>query len=445
MKTQATTKFAIFACAFAAVLAECGAATPQISSMAVAQNRDGSLAVSYSIDTDAIVTMDVLTNGVSIGPDKVATVVGDLNAKVSAGSGKRGIWFARNDWPDMVAANATVKLTAWSVGAPPDYMAIDLTVPNVVRYYVSSNAVPYGVTNALYKTDVLLLRKIPARGVIWRMGQPSTAEPNGGTDLTNGLGGNGTFDNETGHLVMMTNDYYCAVYETTQRQYFRIIGSNPSNFKQETEVSLAKSGPVWFRPVESTSYDTLRGTASASHYNWPVHGHEVAASSSIGKFRSHSGVSTLDLPTEAQWEYACRAGTGTGANTGVDATSANLQSLAWFNLNAEDATHAVGQKIPNAWGLYDMHGNVTELCLDWAVGGDAYRATFADGYATGAVTLEPAGPVRTESLTEGVRAFRGGEYNYSAQHQRSAARRARASATAHQRTGFRLVCTIPVE
>ena len=106
------------------------------------------------------------------------------------------------------------------------------------------------------------------------------------------------------------------------------------------------------------------------------------------------------LPTEAQWEYTCRAGT-----TGKYAGNGNLEDMGWYSRNSGNSTHPVGQKTSNAWGLYDMHGNVWEWCLDW----------YGD-YPTGSVT-DPTGPVSGSS-----RVLRGGYWNLSAWYSRSAYR-----------------------
>jgi formylglycine-generating enzyme required for sulfatase activity len=110
------------------------------------------------------------------------------------------------------------------------------------------------------------------------------------------------------------------------------------------------------------------------------------------------------LPTEAEWEYTCRAGTKTRFSFGDD--DADLQDYGWFNANSESKTHPVGQKKPNAWGLYDMHGNVWEWCGDW----------FAESYAK-AKAIDPTGPDSGSS-----RVLRGGPWNDDPHRCRSAVR-----------------------
>jgi formylglycine-generating enzyme required for sulfatase activity len=133
------------------------------------------------------------------------------------------------------------------------------------------------------------------------------------------------------------------------------------------------------------------------------------------------------LPTEAEWEYACRAGTTTALNNGKKLTSTegqcpNLDEVAWYDKNSGGKTHPVGQKQPNAWGLYDMHGNVWEWCADW------YGA-----YPTGAAT-DPQG-----SQTGSFRVLRGGSWYYFAYNCRVAYRYFNRPALRNLHYGFRAV------
>ena len=171
--------------------------------------------------------------------------------------------------------------------------------------------------------------------------------------------------------VTLTKPFYCGVFELTQKQYELVTGSNPSQFKGD------------MRPVEKVSWNMVRGDSSA--YDWPS-SVKVDPNSFMGRLQTRTGLN-FDLPTEAQWEYACRAGTTSKYNNGGDSLD-DLKKLGrWgFNqktriTNESDANFArhepdgkggclnnhtvVGSYQPNAWGLYDMHGNVWESCLDW--------------------------------------------------------------------------------
>jgi formylglycine-generating enzyme required for sulfatase activity len=121
---------------------------------------------------------------------------------------------------------------------------------------------------------------------------------------------------------------------------------------------------------------------------------------------SQASGKTVRLPTEAQWEYACRAGSKTRFSYGDDPDYSKLGDYAWYTANSESKTHPVGQKRPNEWGLYDMHGNVWQWCSDW----------YADSYAN-ANNTDPQGPD-----SGSVRVLRGGGWGVTPQFCRSASR-----------------------
>ena len=162
----------------------------------------------------------------------------------------------------------------------------------------------------------------------------------------------GSFKMGGTHDVTLTKPYYMGVFEVTQKQYELVTGDNPSYYKDD------------MRPVETVSWNAIHGT----NY-WPTV-HAVDADSFAGRLQARTGLN-FDLPTEAQWEYACRAGTTSDYNNGTNSAS-TLDLLGRYTDNKSDArggfTNAhttVGSYLPNAWGLYDMHGNVWEWCLDW--------------------------------------------------------------------------------
>ena len=155
----------------------------------------------------------------------------------------------------------------------------------------------------------------------------------------------GTFQMQNSQNVTLTKPFYMGLFEVTQKQYQLVTGSNPSRFSGDK------------LPVERVSYNAIRGSSNGA--NWPA-SNAVDSSSFLGKLRARTGLD-FDLPTEAQWEYACRAGTTTTYSYG---NSANGNYM-WYGDNSSSQTHEVGTKLPNPWGLYDMHGNVLEWCLDW--------------------------------------------------------------------------------
>ena len=172
------------------------------------------------------------------------------------------------------------------------------------------------------------------------------------------------------HSVLLTKPYYMGIFEVTQKQYELVMGSNPSNCKGD------------MRPVEMVSYNKIRGASEGS--KWPLSS-AVDSTSFMGKLRSRTGLD-FDLPTEAQWEYACRAGTKSSYNNGGDSVS-DLKRLGRYDGTQFDGKGGyydhttVGSYQPNAWGLYDMHGNVWEWCLDWY--GDLSSATDPSGSSSG--------------------------------------------------------------
>ena len=455
------TFFALHAMAMTAAIA----AVPEISDVTVTQPKSDSsrkVHVAYTLaGADAIVTADVTTNGVSVA-GRFATVAGDINRKVTAGVNRSFTWDIRSDWPNQ-QIDVSVKLTAWLPGHAPDYMVVDLLHDGGKCFYTTADDVPDTVTNMIYKTDKMVFRRIPAAGVIWRMGQPATGE------RCDGNSGNATkallTDNETPHLVAFTNDFYMGIFEVTQRQYANVVGTNPSNFKKGTAADQYDASKGF--PVEKVSCEMLRGAPSGTFSGWPQDGHTLAADAKLRSFRSTLGIDSLDLPTEAQWEFACRAGTASALNSGKECADtvsehvdANLAELGWYYGNANtrkdgvDYTgpREVGLKQPNAWGLYDMHGNVCEWCLDWLSLSDDYRATFAADWRTGGVTLDPVGAtsgtyVTTSTWSGTCRIVRGGDYWYSSAWARSACRspiRVAPSAQS-EHCGFRLVCAATLD
>jgi formylglycine-generating enzyme required for sulfatase activity len=185
---------------------------------------------------------------------------------------------------------------------------------------------------------------------------------------------NGDAD-EAPHQVTLTRAFELGVYEVTQEQYKKVMGTTPSEFK----------GPQ--NPVEMVSWDDAV---------------EFCRNLSAMPAEKKAGY-IYRLPTEAEWEYACRAGTTTKYCFG-DSDSA-LGDYAWYDENSGNTTHPVGGKKPNPWGLYDMHGNVWEWCQDW----------YGD-YPSGSVT-DPQG-VKSGS----PRVNRGGSWYDTALYARSAAR-----------------------
>jgi formylglycine-generating enzyme required for sulfatase activity len=197
------------------------------------------------------------------------------------------------------------------------------------------------------------------------------------------------------HQVTPTKQYYMGNYPVTQSEYARIMGRNPSSFQGDRH------------PVEQVSWE------DATEFIKKLNGlpEERAAERAAGR--------VYRLPTESEWEYACRAGSSRAYCFGED--EARLGEYAWYGANSGSKTHPVGQKAPNAWGLYDMHGNVWEWCSDW----------YGD-YPSGSVT-DPTG-----ASTGSCRVGRGGSWLLEAARCRSAARYGNAPSNRFNVLGFRL-------
>ena len=385
-------RFVVLSAAAGALLSTFAA--PEISNVAQSRNDETHLVtISYDLSEDAIVTAQVLVNGGKLSPDAYGTLAGKVHRVVAAGT-ERKIWWKA---PAGLAANAEVKLSAWAKDDPPDYMAVDMITGSHWRFFETAEDVPGGVTNRLYKTDKLLMRKIYAKDIQWPMGTSSDR-----------LDGTLSYSTNTSywvqhapHMVTLTENYYIGVYELTKRQYANVLDRT---FVRPENITVNDVRPT------PRSWDVLRG--HDANYVWPGNGHNVPSSTPIGAFRKLTGLQ-FDLPTEAQWEYACRAG-DPGAYT---LSGADLDEVAWHIGNsAVDGvaqTHPVGLKKPNGWGLYDMLGNVMEWCLDnWGYYNSADAVVPVVDPATPIV--DPVGIWAVSSTTaDNNHVRRGGDYGFN--------------------------------
>ncbi len=320
-------------------------------------------------------------------------------------SGKhRLVWDAGKDNPNRVSSR--VKINVQALVGTGLYLVIDLSEGASATSYPISylGAEPIGGWTDEYKTTKLVLRLIQPG--TFTMGSPSDE-----------LGRN---SNEMQHQVTLIEPFYLGVFEVTQRQWQLVMGANPSSYAGDA------------RPVECISWNMIRGHSST--YNWPSSA-AVDETTFIGKLRAKTGLLRFDLPTEAQWEYACRAGSTTALNSGENLTETssctNLGEVGRYYYNKFDgkggySQHTkVGTYLPNAWGLYDMHGNVLEWCLDW------YQLNLGQWAVT-----DPRGP-----LSGSYRIFRGGSWDNDARRCRSADRDGNdIPSSQFNYGGFRLAC-----
>ncbi len=368
---------------------------------------DADLVVSfagYNADKDEVVAMNpAYITGDGFEEDKPVVTGKELHA----------VWNAAADLPGYHCEQFAVVVSASYDDGESLYLVVDLSGGS------SATSYPYrytseapDTTSDVCRTTELWLRKIPAG--TFTMGSPSTET--------------GRDSDETQFQVTLTQDFYIGVFECTQAQYKNIMGTNPSYYSGDT------------RPVEYVSYNTIRGTGSTAGAGWPTYKHTVDSSSFMGKLQAKTGL-TFDLPTESQWEYACRKkadGTywATSLNSGKNVTTtgsgsdANLNEVGRYSGNASDgkggysSNHTkVGSYLPSELGLYDMHGNVWEWCLDWK---DTYPTTAQTDY--------------TGPASGSHRVVRGGSWYNGAQYCRAAHRYGDTPSYDYSRSGFRVAC-----
>ncbi len=217
-------------------------------------------------------------------------------------------------------------------------------------------------------------------------------------------------DESPRHKVIISRGFWMGKYEVTQAQWGVIMGKNPALLK-------AKKPLVWRIGMNNVPHITAKDLP-VEKVSW----NEVQKF--ICKLNSKSG-QTFRLPTEAEWEYACRAGSKTAYYFGDNGKE--LSRYAWYNGNTSAETHPVGWKKPNGWGLYDMEGNVWEWCQDW----------YDENYYQYSPTTDPTGPSSGHA-----RVFRGGSWFSSKDRCRSAFRYGYDPRLRYANLGFRLVMEI---
>lgn len=226
----------------------------------------------------------------------------------------------------------------------PNYYVVDLDGDGEGRYSVSTcDSIPDGGWTDDYKTNKIVLRRVDPGRVM-----------------------TGCKKNGNEREVVISNAYYLGVFEVTQAQYEKIQGANPSYW----ENPLWPACNVSWQKIRAFGRTNINGRAAADWiFDWPRKT-SVAADSFMGKLRDRTGNNGFDLPTEAQWLHACQYGMSPGA-WGVDAKGNEVfdaslcGQLVGRRTNVYSSPMAtVGSLLPNKLGLYDMHGNVCEWCLD---------------------------------------------------------------------------------
>lgn len=385
----------------------------EIDSVSWTQEAVGRVNVSYRLtgERSFVSVADVLTNAVSVGSVPAAEFVGDVNGVVEPGlhaftwnMGSESIIFSRNKgevWSFKLKVTNPIRLA--------DYMAVSLA-DGSTSFYASAAAVPGGVGDAKWKTTHLLMRRIPAANVTVRLGL--------------GLGDykSTSYSYLPSYEKTFDEDYYIAVYEMTQGQYGTLTGFYPSGCGQNSFSGCSGSHKAvhatdWqYHPVENVNLADAQA---------------AAATLTTRITRDPATPFSFAVPTDDQWEYACRAGSSKDVYTNArrvsynaanNAVYVNFQTMQAYYGGSNPAYHPnysdhmpVGQKTANAWGLYDMLGNVEEWCLDTHDG----KTCCTKGGGHG---------MSGENMTVACRQF-----TY------------RAATTRGREVGFRLVCNLRAE
>jgi formylglycine-generating enzyme required for sulfatase activity len=331
-----------------------------------------------------LVCFDVLTNGVSIGRENLKNVTGDISKGASdfySNGSHTLVWDARSDMPGLLMRNVDIVINAYPTNrlynVPDIYMIVDVSAgPNAQSYPVRYSFDEEGVKTTEAKTSEIWFKRIGSGKFM--MGAPTT-EQNYDSAL------------EKLHEVTLTKPMLVGVYEITAMQYYNVMGGT----KPETANADKALGSVSWNSIrgESSDFPKIKG---------------VEENSFMGLLCKKTGLDGFDLPTEAQWEYACRAGTTTAWNNGttniyttaLTDRDSQLDKLGWYGKSV-NATQTPGLKEPNAWGLYDMHGNQLEWTLNYSENDNTYD------------TVDPEGPLKSTQSDVTLRRARGGSWFHS--------------------------------
>ena len=347
--------------------------------------------VTYDLTTGdgepAFVSLDVLTNGVSVGATHVKNVSGDVSitpadtaSLVDPGTGKSITWKARADLPGVGLANASVRVTAIATNHYEGlYLVVDLSRGTDSTYWpVQYTACKPDTNSPAFYTTELWLRRVPAGTFAMGYGTSGDASPV--------------------HNVTLSRDFYCGVVPVTRAQHANIKGAWPNG----EDASMGRY------PVSKVQYNTIRGQ------NWP-NNNKTQAGQVVTLLRNKTELQ-FDIPTEAQWEYACRAGhSGSELNDGTPyegtdkkiAPGVGYYDLGWGQANSgwvKDTSvnnhwQPVALKNPSDWDFYDFYGNVLEWCRDWYGAYSANDQTDPPGAASGTLRVSRGGSYALNAST----------------------------------------------
>ena len=387
------------------------ASAPSFVESSVSMEQSGGRVwISYRLqDEPGIVTVSIQTNGengawLPIGGAHQRSLSGDVNKLVTnVGGNCRIRWKPYEDLPGhepLSAGRIRAVVTVWATNAPPDYWAVSM-IDGTQRYYIGEDYLPGGIQDDRWRKEWLLMRRVHAAGKEFCQGSLSSDPDRKAAK-------------EGPVRTSFSSDYYLGVFEFTQWQYRYVLNKYNPTKHVDFPYFTADSDT---RPMENEGLlEGLFAFSKDGYASWPnadpMAARRVADDSILGYLRRTTQLDAyLFLPTEAQWEYACRAGKDTTYNDGHDLTVWQedvpyLHEIARFAYNsgrcvngswvtvprdvppAEGGTARVGSYKPNAWGFYDMHGNVAEWCADrgWNDGknANADKCTLAGG-------LDPVG------------------------------------------------------
>ena len=455
-------------------------ATPEVTEVTMSQASDRLVTITYKLSEPAVVTLDVQTNGTggawaSIGGKAICNAEGAVWRKVTTADlqGDHYVitWQPDHSWVDangngfkIAAGGAKAVVTAWALDNTPDYMVVDLTAtagPDTQRYYTSTNFLPGGLLgNVNYRQGLLVMRKIMAKGVRWTMGSTRLETMRN----SNATGTEAGKDIEKAHLVELTNNYYIGVFPITQAQWM-LVATN-STLKPQ----FREPGDRAMRPMENLSYNCLRCAANSHTAVGGYYPDAPYTGSFLDLLRRKTGLD-FDMPAEAQWEFAARAGNGDGRwgngaaimNNGTDGNLAHIgryrynggywngsdpgtaladkadnsltaaERVVVYQLGATNCTAIVGSYAPNNWGLYDCFGNVSEWCLDW------FEADITS--YNGRINASGLKTLSGNSPNGNHRVFKGGGYINEAERCRPSYRNHYGHEQHYAVYGVRVVCT----
>lgn len=312
-------------------------------------------------DAGTLYQVDVAASFPGIAGDEVGATALLTEPVVSGDGAHRITWDLEAQYPGLVTTNFKVRVTATPLGdAAPVYMVIDLSAGPTAGagdYPVRYTTQAPDLADDTCRTTEMWLRRCPAG--TFNMGYDDYASAADGAWKT--------------HPVTLSHPFYIGVFECTQQQWYQVTGNWPAYYSNEVYRAT--------RPVERVAFSSIRGATGWTSGN--KNDTNVGSGTFIAKMRTRTGITWLDVPTEAQWEYAARAGTdyvygwagvtestitahARGANTPSpkDGTSVNKQDQ---DATTDYGTAKVGTYDANIWGLYDMLGNVAEFVGDTKV------------------------------------------------------------------------------